>query len=206
LSKQSKALNNNTHGKYPIFGEGKETVYIYYFKTYREYAKEHNIKYYPCKIGFSTTSAFERTASQGAAFPEGIIIPFIVKTKSGFNLECEIHSLLSVIKPERKWILYDKCHDNRCYSFGGGADWYLTNPREIYNVIYNKKLRDKLKEAIKKEKAIFDNGIKEQVKKYTEKQKALMSRRPLYTDSELNSLMKNNPKEYKRIIKMYEKQ
>ena len=199
-------INDDGDYDYPIYGRGKQAVYVYYFKTYREYAKEHNLDYWPCKIGFSATSVFRRLESQNAAFPEGITIPFIIKTKSGEGLEGEIHRLLEAIKPIRKWPIYQIHKDNRCYSYDGGADWYLTNPEEIYNVVFDENTREILFREIKREQDILDAQIAEQMKKYKAERKKIMSRRPLYTDSELDALQKNSPKLYEKIMKMYEKE
>lgn len=200
-------INKEGRHRYPIYGRGKELVYVYYYKTYQEYAKEHGLDFWPCKIGFSATSLFNRLESQNAAFPEGIIIPFIIKTKSGWELEREIHCLLENIKPIRKWPVYKGHNDNRCYSYGGGADWYLTNPDEIYKIAFDDKTRIPLMKEILKEDELLNEQLKEQGRKNKERQKAIFAKSfTKVTDEELDALKKSNPQKYEKIMKIYEKQ
>ena len=111
------------------YGYGKETVYVYYYETYKLYAKEHKVNYFPCKIGFTTTDVYKRLSEQNAAMPEEPIVPFIIKTAWGNELETLLHMAVIQKKSNRKWNEWRI--NGTTYASGGGSDWFLTNPREI---------------------------------------------------------------------------
>jgi len=115
-------LNEKGRFDYPIFGYGEETVYIYYYHTYKLYAELKNLDYWPCKIGYTVKPTLERIAAQNSAMPESLTIPFIIKSEWARELETLLHLVL-YDKTDREW---------PDWKFGdGGTDWFLTNPEEI---------------------------------------------------------------------------
>jgi hypothetical protein len=112
------------------YGYGKEVVYVYYYETYELYAKEHGLDYFPCKIGFTAKETVdERIQEQIAAMPEKPIVPFIIMTTWGNELEILLHNAIKSIKAIRKWNEWEI--NGQIYDSGGGSDWLLTSPNEI---------------------------------------------------------------------------
>ena len=153
LRKQGKATNRQEHGARTGFwninsagidadipkkdkpkkgvltvGEGSDTVYLYYFPTYRSYAKSKKQKSYPCKIG--RTEAKDPVAyvmnQAGTALPERPILGLFMKTDDPVGLEARIHQAL------------DSC-DARMRA-APGEEWFFTNVEQVktfYELIVN---------------------------------------------------------------------
>lgn len=120
-AKQQKILPLKT------IGQGKDSLYVYYYKMYKDRAEQNNLTIYECKIGQTTTDAQGRVLDQfGTAYPEYPIIALVIKCKSGRLMESFIHFVLD--------------NKNRHIKDSPGSEWYLTNPDEveqIYNNIMN---------------------------------------------------------------------
>jgi hypothetical protein len=137
-SNELRQFNTKIYGDYPSFGRGNETVYIYYYDTYRYVGDKLDQKlistpliktiektgFFPCKVGM-TENLFNRLRQQNAAMPEKAIIPFIIKTSWASELETLLHMELYERQAKRKWVTAIG---------GGGHEWFLTNPQEIYDI------------------------------------------------------------------------
>lgn len=121
--------NSKTKKILPLktIGQGKESVYVYYYEIYKERAERLQKDCYECKIGQTTTDAQGRVVDQfGTAYPEYPIIALVIKCKSGRQLESMIHFVLN--------------NKNKHIDKSPGSEWYMTNPEEIeqiYNNIMN---------------------------------------------------------------------
>ena len=146
----SKPLNNKPDADYPTFGEGKETVYIYYFPTYEKYAKLNELKYYPCKIGMTVNTVQQRLKEQQAAMPEAPVIPFVIKCFSATDLEFKLQTKikLKADKEKRTWEAWQD-HCIIC----AGEDWVISTPQEIFETAKKSGfLSEKYNTAVKNEK------------------------------------------------------
>jgi len=114
--------------KYPVFGCGKETVYVYYYTTYKLFAEQNNIGYFPCKIGKTVNTVEQRLKEQQVAMPEAPIIPFIINCYSSTDLEFKLQESMNK-KAEEKNRTWETWLSN--YNTDGGADWVLATPEEI---------------------------------------------------------------------------
>ena len=105
-------------------GSGNNSVYVYYYPTYKHHAELQGEETWPCKIGSSEYSnPIHRILQQaGTGMPEKPEIALVIQTNMPTEVENAIHSLL----------------DRDRMSNAPGTEWFLTNPsrvEEIFNII-----------------------------------------------------------------------
>ena len=100
-------------------GEGSETVYAYYYPSYRELAELRNEPGWPIKIGRTSSDLESRITSQVATtgVPEVPTIALVFHTDHSRWLEQYLHGALGL---RRKHLVE-----------AGGQEWFLTSPNEI---------------------------------------------------------------------------
>ena len=98
------------------FGSGKNSVYLYYYPTYRCLAEYEGKECWACKI--------DKVGSQApTAMPESPEIGLILKTDDSENLEQTIHN---VLKFRGKQI-----------AEAPGEKWFMTSPSEVEEIYNN---------------------------------------------------------------------
>lgn len=154
-----KDFNDDGQFDYPSFGTGPETVYIYYYKSYKLLAEINGLAYWPCKIGLSVSKVSDRLRQQQEAMPESPIVPFVIKTTNCKELEILLHVSCAPFNESRRWPTMPKTAKR--YS-AGGTEWYLVNPMEIYDIAEKYgQLKKGAKAAIDEFKEYRLNRIKE---------------------------------------------
>jgi len=100
-------------------GEGSETVYAYYYPSYRELAELREEPDWPIKIGRTSSDLESRITSQVATtgVPEVPTIALVIRTDHSRWLEQYLHGALGL---RRKHLVE-----------AGGQEWFLTSPNEI---------------------------------------------------------------------------
>ena len=102
-------------------GSGDETIYVYYYPTYRKYALLKGESMWYCKVGMTTKNLWDRIYSQSTTcFPEEPFVALIIKCNDAHKLEQTIHNIL---KMKNKWI------EN-----APGKEWFLTSPDEVKKI------------------------------------------------------------------------
>ena len=104
-------------------GSGNNSVYLYYYPTYKQFAETLERETWPCKIGRSEyADPVHRIYEQvGTGMPEQPKIALVIRTDRHKEMESAIHELLPERVPDAP-----------------GAEWFLTNPNkveDIYNII-----------------------------------------------------------------------
>ena len=106
-------------------GRGNQSVYLYYFPTYKQYAKLKGETHWPCNVGKAEGEVIVRVSKQiGDQLPEKAKIALILRTDNCRALETEIHKKLKRRLKQSKDAI--------------GTEWFLTSPsevEEIYNFI-----------------------------------------------------------------------
>lgn len=129
-----KVVKNVDTSKMKDIGSGSESVYLYYFPTYRlnsiYYIKyiddSHETPIYACNIGSTRGDVKERVSQQiGQQLPEKTRIALVIRTDDCDSLETEIHDEL---KRRRKWL--ETAFENVV-----GKEWFLTNPTEVEGIV-----------------------------------------------------------------------
>jgi hypothetical protein len=106
----------------PTFGEGRESVYAYYYPTYRKFAEVTGEDSWPIKIGRTLSKAEWRVKNQvGTALPEYPEMCLVFKTDSSSLVETLLHATLEF---RGKRIMNSP-----------GKEWFLTNQEEILSVL-----------------------------------------------------------------------
>jgi len=200
-------FNTKIHGKYPEFGSGNEAVYIFYYDTYRYLAEKIDkiskstpiiqdivkLGYFPVKVGKSI-NVNNRLRQMNAAMPEAAVVSFVIKTSWASELETLLHLELTEKTKNREWIT--KIGD-------GGHEWFLTTPREIYDIAdeYGQVSKSM---SIKAKKSILENYHNSRVKITGEDNEGLIIDKiqcdPKYEDS-----YKQAKREVKEFIKGLDK-
>lgn len=104
-------------------GDGNNAIYLYYFKTYKEFALSKEEDIYACKIGRTDVDPIQRIYSQmGTCFPEKPHIALVIKCEDSVEMERAIHHIL-------------KCRKRQIID-SPGKEWFMTNPYEV-EMIYN---------------------------------------------------------------------
>lgn len=162
----TKVQNKVDSSRIEYIGEGDEFVYLFYFPTYKQYAKSKNLDYWQCNIGLTTEDSPEdRVASQiGGQLPEKPTLSLVMQTNDCIKLEKLIHGEL-----KRRG-----CHlDPKSDADVVGVEWFLTNPTEVKGIfIYQqaKNFCDQFKppshEEVKKMDDEQRRELKGQFKKY----------------------------------------
>lgn len=102
-------------------GSGNETVYVFYYDTYRKLAEINGQKHWQCKVGMTSQQTISRIFSQaGTAYPENPHIAIEFKCDDAKRLENAFHSVLSFRK--------------RKVESAPGNEWYYTTPEELKEI------------------------------------------------------------------------
>lgn len=98
-------------------GSGDNSVYVYYYDTYKKYAETRGQSIWECKIGRTDKDPLQRIFGQaGTCYPELPHIALIIKCSNSLQLESALHNIL---KLRNRWI------EN-----APGTEWFLTSPAE----------------------------------------------------------------------------
>lgn len=105
-------------------GSGNNSVYVYYYPTYKQCAELRGTDTWPCKIGRSEyQNPIHRILEQaGTGMPEKPEIVLVIQTNVPAEVEKAMHRLL----------------DRDRMSDAPGTEWFITNPsrvEEIYEII-----------------------------------------------------------------------
>lgn len=129
-----KVVKNVDASKMKVIGSGNQSVYLYYFPTYKlnsiyyiKYVDDsHETPIYACNIGKTIGDVTARVSDQiGQQLPEKARIGLVIKTDDCDSLETEIHDEL---KRQRKWL-------DPKYNDVVGEEWFLTNPAEVEGIV-----------------------------------------------------------------------
>jgi len=105
-----------------VIGDGEQSVYLYYFESYRRLAELEGKLEFQCKIGRSERDPLLRVLSQAStALPEYPKIALLLKTDDGASLETAIHSIL--------------CLRGKEVDDSPGTEWFLTSPSEVEEIV-----------------------------------------------------------------------
>ena len=114
-------LEPGIYRRIPHIGEGSESVYVFYYPAYRELAALKGQNSWPCKIGRTVGSVYERVISRGTLLPERPRIAFVLNVPHSKEWE----KLLQLILKAR---LQD-------ISEAPGQEWFNTTPEKILKII-----------------------------------------------------------------------
>lgn len=105
-----------------VIGEGKESVYVYYYDIYKKHNASIGLDMFPCKIGMSKReSPIDRIISQSpTAYPEYPHVALVIQCEDSRKLESVLHSILNF--------------HNRKIKNSPGSEWYNTNPIEVETI------------------------------------------------------------------------
>ena len=106
-------------------GSGNNSVYLYYYPTYKLYAELRGEETWPCKIGQSEYHdpihrVYEQT---GTGMPEQPEVALVIQTNRPKELESAIHKFLDRLPN------------------APGTEWFRTNPSQV-EAIYNALIED----------------------------------------------------------------
>lgn len=111
-----------------VIGQGDESVYVYYYDTYKKYAEICGNDVWQCKVGRTERDPLQRVLSQaGTCYPELPHIALVIKCENSLLVETALHSIL---KLRKQWI-----------ESAPGVEWFLTSPEEVmmlYSAIMEK--------------------------------------------------------------------
>ena len=99
-------------------GSGESTVYVYYFPTFKQNAKQEGRDYWECKVG-KTTQDVDSRMKQQTGIPEKAVVTEI-KTDDPDQLEKALHAMLKA--------------RGRHKEEAPGTEWFITSPREVYEM------------------------------------------------------------------------
>lgn len=104
-------------------GKGSQSVYAYYYETYRRYANARNLAHWPIKIGKSEVGDYRsriRVQTKiGTGMPECPTVCLVWHTDQSSLGEHLLHLRLQ----------------NRRKNDTSGREWFLTNPSELKSLI-----------------------------------------------------------------------
>lgn len=104
-------------------GDGKGSLYAYYFPTYRAFAESNGQLVWPIKIGMTSAHSPDlRIAQQCVTMPESPVIAYSRGTDTPRRLERAVHSVLF--------------HRGRWLENALGSEWYSSNPSEIAEIVH----------------------------------------------------------------------
>ncbi len=113
-------------------GSGKQSVYLYYYPTYRRLAESQGEVVWACKIGKASFDAIHRIGTQTrTALPEYPKVGLIIKTDAHDLMERTIQNILKLRGKQKR--------------DAPGTEWFITSPSEVEQVyekilgIHNKK-------------------------------------------------------------------
>ena len=101
-------------------GSGNNSVYVYYYPTYRERAELRGEETWACKVGRSEyQNPIHRILEQaGTGMPEKPKIALVIQTNRPTDLENAMHTLL----------------DRDRMSDAPGTEWFMTNPSRVEDI------------------------------------------------------------------------
>ncbi len=101
-------------------GAGKNSVYLYYYPTYRSFAESQGETDWPCKIGKSESidPAIRINSQTATALPENPVVGLIIRTDSPDTIEWAIHEFLG----------------NKHMQNAPGKEWFMTHPNEVQEI------------------------------------------------------------------------
>lgn len=112
-----------TAPSYQVVGSGDESIYLYWFESYKELAKLRDIPFWKCKVGRSSGSVVERINEQcGTSNPEKPIVGLVIKTLDSVKLEKLLHDVLKF--------------KNKHVQDAVGKEWFITSPSEVLSIYY----------------------------------------------------------------------
>ena len=121
IEKKTKNTFKGTADK--VLGSGDNSVYVYYYDTYKKYAESCGNSIWECKIGRTDKNPLQRIFEQtGTCFPELPHIALILKCSDSLQLESALHNILKI--------------RNRWLEKSPGVEWFLTSPMEIESLYY----------------------------------------------------------------------
>ena len=136
-----KIVKNVDTSNMKVIGSGSESVYLYYFPTYRLYSELFlGEPHWPCNIGDVKDRVSDQTGQQ---LPEKPRIALVIKTDDCDSLETEIHDEL---KRRKKWL-------DPAFESVVGREWFLTNPVEVEGIVKSIDEKRKKEKTEKLEKA-----------------------------------------------------
>lgn len=99
-------------------GQGRQTVYCYFYEADRVHSKTKGLTCWPCKVGLATRDAAGRLREQGAITSRSApaVWALEIKTDDAGGLERAIHRVLKYAGRQ---------------TTGGGAEWFLTSPQMV---------------------------------------------------------------------------
>lgn len=123
-----KVIEKVDTSKVKVIGRGSESVYLYYFSTYRQYSELFlREPHWPCNIGRTKGDLKDRVSEQiGKQLPEKPKIALIIRTGDCETLEKKIHDEL---KRRGCWL------DPKSGADVVGVEWFLTNPSEVEGIV-----------------------------------------------------------------------
>lgn len=103
-------------------GEGDEFIYAYSFPAYKELAFYQGMDSWPIKIGMSRLVTLDRIRQQlGTSAPEWPVVHLAHKCADSVKLESAIHAVLQLRGSKVEG--------------APGAEWFVTNPEQILEII-----------------------------------------------------------------------
>lgn len=124
LVKQGKAINPFV-GTYHFLSaeeKGQDSIYLFYYPTYKELAEKKGEEFWQCKIGMTVDNVGKRVRTQVTGNPEKATIALEFKTDHPRELESALHAILKL--------------RGRHIADGGGVEWFKTNPDEVSRIYY----------------------------------------------------------------------
>lgn len=107
-----------------IIGSGKQSVYLYYYSTYKHLAESQGREVWSCKIGMARSDPINRILSQTrTALPEYPKVGLIIKTDESSLMEGVIQNILR---------LQDKQKQD-----APGNEWFITSSSEVERIYEN---------------------------------------------------------------------
>lgn len=104
-------------------GEGKQSIYVYFYNGYKKLAEIQGKNVWECKIGRTDVDSISRVFGQaGTCYPELPHIAIIFYCDDSMLLEKAFHTVLKV---KNRWI-----------STAPGTEWFMTSPEEIEKIYY----------------------------------------------------------------------
>lgn len=123
IAKDEEAPNDISFKIDEVLGEGRGTVYVYYYDVYKEKALQNGQTCWECKVGKTDRNAMDRVFSQaGTAYPEYPHVALLIRCPSARDMEDALHSIL---KLRGRWI-----------EDAPGTEWFVTSPDEIKDLYY----------------------------------------------------------------------
>ena len=101
-----------------MVGQGKQSVYCYFYEADRVHSTTKGLVCWPCKVGLATRDAAGRLREQGAITSRSApaVWALEIRTDDASGLERAIHRVLKYAGRQ---------------TTGGGAEWFLTTPQMV---------------------------------------------------------------------------